>query len=1097
MTLLWKPWTEVVTLREELLSGKMALNDFAADLSQALTPNNESPEYEDPNEFFSRTFPTVSLRNLVKDVAHRLQGNSPKAVRQLHLTYGGGKTHTLVTLLHLFRDPNNLPSLPAVNEFKTAIGQNLPQARVAALCFDKIDSKTGLKVKAPSGESMLLLQPWSILAWQLAGPEGLELINPNSHSEERATPPAEPLLIELLRLPSREGLSTLILIDELLVFARIKVGEDPSWRGYLSGFFQYLTQAVAKSDRVCLVASLLASLPSMEDQLGQDLKNEFYNIFNRQREEIIEPVSKDEVVEILRRSFFTPDSILNLPNFRSHAQSAIQGFEALGVINESTLGQASLEELYYKSYPFHPELIDVFYSKWTQISGFQKTRGALRIFALALNDAFSWDKSPLISSSCFLAVPDEIALSRATGELVDRANNAEPHGSTSAWGGILQKELAIAKINQKDLLQFRELEQAVITIFLHSLPLGQSASTRDIKAQVALTRPDSIALEKALRSWSENSYWLDDQSISKSNAYEMPNIWRLGTKPNLTQMHAQACVEIDDNRVLNHLTSLLSSEKKLTNGFKDMEMVVHVATISPSDIEDNDKFHYVILGPNEASKPGDIAPLAKKILAETTPNHPRAFRNNIFLLTPSPDGLNNCVQKIRSYLAWNLILETQEKQLDETRKVTAKTNQKIAFEQAKDAILYAWRQVVTTNKDGSAFCFSLNLNENSHFRALFEDPNARLHDKPLNEESLLPGAPYEIWKEGDTAHRAQELYSSFAKYPELPRIPKRSNFYDTLSKGCQTGLMVLRLARPDQSIRTWWLTTPEPEVLKDKELELVLPKAAELTEINSDLLLKGKLQTLWPESSPYITVKDVINFFSGGKTVTLQQEHYSLDILVPKAEKSVALKAIQRNVESGAIWLTSSLSSYWAEPINENLDLLDEARLNSPPKSLTPLELLSGNISEAWEEKKASVKNIVKAINQKEGCQYPWKVFSEAIQKAISFSFVKIDQELPIIWSAIKQSEAENIVLKQISQDNISLTPQLTNFDEPLVADLDISELILIPDLVDKLLAWQGKFNIELRANLRFQVSDPAQLNSESRALLKQYLVEFCEKYGG
>ena len=68
--------------------------------------------YADPAKFFALTFPTHALRELVKDVARRLDARSAKAVRPLEPTYGGGKAHTLITLYHLFRNPSSLPDLP-------------------------------------------------------------------------------------------------------------------------------------------------------------------------------------------------------------------------------------------------------------------------------------------------------------------------------------------------------------------------------------------------------------------------------------------------------------------------------------------------------------------------------------------------------------------------------------------------------------------------------------------------------------------------------------------------------------------------------------------------------------------------------------------------------------------------------------------------------------------------------------------------------------------------------------------------------------------------------------------------------------------------
>jgi predicted AAA+ superfamily ATPase len=147
----WTPWHEVVRLREDLRSGELPLHMFAADLYEVLMQSGKRPLYEDPEQFFALTFPTYNLRQLVRDVVLRVAGKNDKAVRQLELTYGGGKTHTLITLLHLVTDPPNLPKLPAVAEFVEAIGQRPPKARVAGLCFDKLDVEKGMQVRSPGG----------------------------------------------------------------------------------------------------------------------------------------------------------------------------------------------------------------------------------------------------------------------------------------------------------------------------------------------------------------------------------------------------------------------------------------------------------------------------------------------------------------------------------------------------------------------------------------------------------------------------------------------------------------------------------------------------------------------------------------------------------------------------------------------------------------------------------------------------------------------------------------------------------------------------------------------------------------------------------
>jgi predicted AAA+ superfamily ATPase len=260
------PWHQVVQLRDDLKSGELSMSTFAADLYDVVMKKGRRPVYEDPAEFFALTYPTYNLRELAKDVVTRLAGKNDKAVRQLELTYGGGKTHTLITLFHLVENPAKLPNLPAVEEFVSHSGMRPPQARIAVLAFDKLDVEKGMKVRGPDGKTRWLKNPWSVMAYQLAGSEGLKLLHADA---ERESAPAENLLAELLALPGRQDLSTLILIDEVLMYAREKVGLDPSWRSKIVNFFQYLTQAATKVDRCAIVASLLATDPAKSDTLGK------------------------------------------------------------------------------------------------------------------------------------------------------------------------------------------------------------------------------------------------------------------------------------------------------------------------------------------------------------------------------------------------------------------------------------------------------------------------------------------------------------------------------------------------------------------------------------------------------------------------------------------------------------------------------------------------------------------------------------------------------------------------------------------------------------------------------------------------------------
>lgn len=989
----WKSWHEVVTLRDDLKSGELPLHMFAADLYEVMMQSGKRPVYEDPNNFFALTFPTYNLRQLVRDVALRVAGKNDKAVRQLELTYGGGKTHTLITLRHLVTDPANLPNLPAVDEFRQAIGQEPPKARVVGMCFDKLDAETGMDVCSPSGELRRLRQPWSVLAYQIAGDDGLKLMHADGKAEERKSPPAENVLIDLLEIPVKEGLGVLILIDEVLMFVRTMVDLDRGWKDRMVNFFQYLTQAATKVDRCCIVASLLASDPTKSDTFGRQLQSQLYDIFQRQREEAVEPVVKEDVAEVLRRRFFTPDSIKDRDKFRPHVQAALKGICDL---DEQTRKQgADAEERFLRSFPFHPDLTEVFYSKWTQLDGFQRTRGVLRTFALALREAMHWDTSPLVGPAVFLPQQGKEGLCEAMRELVTVADTEEHEGKRQAWTGILEGELGRARDIQRDSvgLRCREVEQAIIATFLHSQPIGQNARTRDLTVLIAPTRPDKIELEKGMRRWAQVSFWLDDQYTAVGED-ELPGTWRLGNRPNLTQMHAVAAGRVSDDVVRTRLLDEISKVKALSAGANAVGVRVHSLPARPRDVEDDGLFHYAILGPSCASDSGKPSAEAKRYLDETTsPDKPRVYRNSLILLTPSRDGLQVALASVRDYLAWEQVAaELKEQQKDGNVDVARMQTLTINIDKSKgrvpDTIRQAYCIVVTVSEKDEAQAFKINIVEDSQFTIIKNDPRSRVQDSSISAEALLPGGPYDLWREGETSRRVKDLSGAFAQLPHLPKMLKAQAIIDTLVEGCESGAFVLRLTRPDGSARTWWYSRPDEMATDDPALELVLADAAALEEIAVPLLEPDHLPELWKGDS--ITVQDVFDYFDGARVVQIERDGYMEAQTIPKASHEVVEASVAKAVESGRLWLTNGPASLLAEPIPAGV-LTAQARLHRPPELIAAAEILPENLPQAWTNDEATGLSIATALSQRFGQTLPWKTVSDVITASLNARFTQLD----------------------------------------------------------------------------------------------------------
>ena len=985
----WTPWHRVVKLREDVRTGELSLADFAADLHDVMMQRGRRPIYEDPARFFALTYPTFALRELARDVVLRLAGRNTKAVRQLELTYGGGKTHTLVALRHLAHDPESLPELPAVEQFRSDVGAALPAARVAALAFDKLDVEKGMEVRGPAGELRWLKHPWSVLAFQIAGPAGVRGLHAEGRDEERETPPAEPLLVELLSRPQAEGLATLVLIDEVLMFARGKVAVDESWRGRLVDFFQYLCQAVTKVDRCALVASLLASDLEKSDETGKTISAEIAEVFNRQKEEGVQPVQKDDVAEVLRRRFFAPVSIADPDAFLPHVTKAVGNLAA--VDDAVRKDRKNVERRFARSYPFNPDLTDLFYVRWTQLDRFQRTRGILRTFAIALRDAEPWDTSPLVGPNVFLPAPGRDGIAEAARELTGVASREVTESRGHDWTAVLEGELAKARAIQEEQagLRGREIEQAVCTVFLASQPTGQKAQTGELVALVAANRPDRIELEQGLRRWAELSWFLDENEFGNELPAEgerapLPKAWRLGNRPNLKQMHHDACTNrVTAEAVEVKLLAEIRATKSLTHGTRAFGARVHMLPERPRDVEDDGEFHFAVLPPAAVSTAGRPSRTTRRFLDETTgPDRPRIRRNAVVLVAPSTDGLDVVRTRVREYLGWDDVQHQLRGQpQDPVREDMLATWTEEARRRIPEAIRQAWTIVVTVNPQNDVQAFRVTVGSDALFATVKADRRARIQETAINAEALLPGGPYDLWREDEPSRRVKDLASAFAEHPRLPKMLRAQEILATIDRGVRDGLFVASLPRPDGTVRTWWRMPVDEASRSEPALELRLPGGATLSDLDPGVLLPGVLPELWPGDS--ITVASAIDYFAGGRTVMAAREGYEEPVDIPACPRRVVEAAVAEAVQQGSLWLLNGPASFQGEPLPAGV-LTPAATLRAPLDPLPVQRLMPDAVPDAWQEGEASVLALSVALAAQEGRPIPWTVLRRAVEDAIA-----------------------------------------------------------------------------------------------------------------
>ena len=1081
-----KPWHHFAHLKDELRTGELTLAEFAADLHEVTLARGKRPVYEDPAQFFALTYPTHTLRELVKDVALRLAGQSDKAVRQLELTYGGGKTHTLIALHHLFRDPANLPDVPAVREFREHVGAELPKAFIAALCFDKIDVEKGIEdVRGADGETRTLRHPWSVLAFQLAGADGLRAIHGEGRDEERETPPAEPLLTKLLEIPAQQGLATLILVDEVLMYAREKAGLAPVWRERLVDFFQYLTQAVVKVDSAAIVASLLATDPAKQQgDLGRRLTDELFSVFRRQREEGVQPVRKQDVAEILRRRFFAGDGLRDEDAYRSHVIGLVRG---LAKLDETTAkDRAEAEARFLESFPFHPDLTDVFYSRWTQLEGFQRTRGILRTLATALREAERWDPSPLIGPAALLPAPDEAAASDALKELSNVADSGSADRTTD-WAKLLEGELAKARQIQGEfpaLRDCREPEQAVVAVFLHSQPVGGKANTPELLRMAGGAAPDAIELEKGLRRWREISWFLDDEDAQEGDAQALPKAWRLGNRPNLKQMHDEACRQrISDGDVEAALVEAIRSAKNaLDSGASAAGAKLHLLPASPRDVGDDGAFRYVILGPEAMSDSGKPSALAKRTINETTgPHRPRVHRNALVLAVPSRDGLDAARSSVRAWLGWRDVQRQLENQtVDPLRGERLRRKLQESKQQVPALVRQAYAVVVTVNESNAIQAFKLAAAAGPLFPEIKNDQRSRIKETAVDAEALLPGGPYDLWREDEEARFVKDLAGAFSRDPRLPKMLRPSIVLDTVLQGVERGLLVARLRRPDGTLRTWWRERPDEGASAEPTLEVVLPERAALRELPRGLLAPGELPALWEEGA--LPLPKILAYFSGSHVAILPREGYDETFAIPACPEETVRHAVAQAVEQGLAWLVSGPTSCWKERV-PSAALDAAAVLHPPPEMLPPQALTEEALPSAWADGETNGVALVQALSHQQGAAVPWGLVRESIHTAVGSRWLETTGSDSLTQVAENYADAGQYRLRRPQSPPPAKPPAPPPARE---AALDGAQIQDLAEQMPALLAAGAGHGLRFRVGVSLDADAPAAVQAKVDGLLAQ-----------
>lgn len=357
-----KPWHQVAVPHRDIREGKFDESVFAADLSEVVSGRGPV-EYTDADTFFRKTHPTQGLLKLMSAVLSRLSGEGKgEAVIQIQTPFGGGKTHSLVALYHLFKHGGNAKHTEAVKAALKESGAAEIPPNVRVLTF------VGTAADALKGKT-----PWGEFADQLGRYDLLK-----EHDQKRRSP-GKDKLYELLN-----GEPKLILMDEIAEYC-VKARD---FSDQMMAFIQELTEAVKALPHCVLVATLPSSVPyglGSEGERAEQALQQLQRIFGR-LESIYTPVEGEELYEVIRKRLFEDTG--DPQEARRVAEDYWHLYQKLGDDVPSEVRQTAYRDKIRKAYPFHPELIDALFERWSSFPTFQRTRGVLRLLAEVVADQY-------------------------------------------------------------------------------------------------------------------------------------------------------------------------------------------------------------------------------------------------------------------------------------------------------------------------------------------------------------------------------------------------------------------------------------------------------------------------------------------------------------------------------------------------------------------------------------------------------------------------------------------------------------------------------------------------------------------------------------
>jgi predicted AAA+ superfamily ATPase len=775
-----KPWRHVITPHKDVREGVYRNAEFAADLAQVVKGTAED-EYRDPTEFYRRTFLTDGMVRLLSTVLKRVNGTGGEPVVQLKTAFGGGKTHTMLALYHMFgaKDPSKLRDMEKV--FKAAGIKDVPRVKFAVMVGTDLDATKGRVHENLMNTRVNTL--WGELAAQIGGIEAYQEV---VDADREGASPGRETLVALFK---KHG-PCIIMMDELVAYVRNFYKKDRKLAGgsleSLATFFHVLTEAVNDTRNCILVASLPESKLEVVGEGGEKALEMLEHIFARM-ETPWSPVGAEESFEIVRRRLF--EEVQDPAALGATCKAFQKMYQPPKDRKEGGDFPIECREKSYvdrmeRCYPIHPEVFDRLYQDWSSLERFQRTRGVLRLMAATIHKLWEQeDKSSLILPGNIPVAASELRNEfwRYIGDQWNAVVDADIDGPRSAAAQIDH--------NWPRIGEYAAARKMARAIFMASAPSVKEQRLRGVeKTRLFLA---TMSPEDSIGAFTDALTRLQDR-CTYLYVGDQGRLW-FDTRPSLRKTVEDRASQVEEHVVLEELRNRLK-DKAGRGEFAG----VHILPEKPSAVPDVDEVRLVILKPEHVHRDGGRRPAeeaGERILrSKDDGKDSRINRNMLLFLAPDRNLIQTVLQEIRRFRAWDSIVsDAKQLSLDMTQIEQAKQERDRSSANV-DAYLreaYCWLFVPRQEEGTGPITWETEKVANVG-RGIAEAASKVAVDKdhlvPIWSPALLDMEMkrWNLWQGSDKVG-VKALWEYFARYPYLPRLKDRKVLEDVLARAVEAG----------------------------------------------------------------------------------------------------------------------------------------------------------------------------------------------------------------------------------------------------------------------------------------------------------------------